>query len=105
ALAPFDDGTGAALYVGGQFTTAGGVAATCIAKTNGSSWSALASGLNLNVDAVSVFDDGGGPALYAGGTFTSAGGVPLNRIAKWNGSGWSALGSGMNFSVVVLAAL
>ncbi len=32
ALAVFDDGTGPAVYVGGQFTTAGGVPANFIAK-------------------------------------------------------------------------
>lgn len=100
ALAVFDDGTGggAALYAGGQFTTAGGVTANRIAKWNGSAWSPLASGMNgTAVLALAVFDDnsGSGPALYAGGTFTAAGGVPASRIAKWNGTAWSALGSGV----------
>jgi len=44
ALAVFDDGSGPALYAGGDFTTAGGVAANRIAKWNGSSWSQLGSG-------------------------------------------------------------
>ena len=34
------------LYVGGNFTAAGGLAATNIAKWNGSEWSTLASGMN-----------------------------------------------------------
>ena len=46
ALTVFDDGSGPALYAGGAFTTAGGVAANHIAKWNGSSWSALGSGMN-----------------------------------------------------------
>jgi len=100
ALATFDDGSGGgpALYAGGEFTTAGGVAANFIAKWNGSSWSALGSGMNDWVLALATFDDGsgGGPALYAGGFFTTAGGVAATFIAKWNGSSWSALGSGMN---------
>jgi hypothetical protein len=37
--------SGGELYAGGSFTTAGGVAATNIAKWNGSSWSALGSGI------------------------------------------------------------
>src|SRR5262245_42638031 len=41
ALAVFDDGSGPALFAGGQFTTAGGVAANHIAKWDGSSWAAL----------------------------------------------------------------
>jgi len=108
ALATFDDGSGGgpALYAGGSFTTAGGVAANRIAKWNGSSWSALGSGMNNNsVRALATFDDGsgGGPALYAGGVFTTAGGVTATFIAKWNGSSWSALGSGMNNTVQALA--
>jgi hypothetical protein len=92
ALTVFDDGSGAALYAGGTFTSAVGVAANYIAKWNGSSWSALGSGVNGRVDALAVFDNGSGPALYAGG----------NSIAKWNGSSWSALGSGVNGTVNAL---
>ena len=39
----------ARLYAGGNFTTAGGNAANYIAQWNGSSWSALGSGMNSNV--------------------------------------------------------
>jgi hypothetical protein len=88
------------LYVGGNFTTAGGVTVNYIAKWNGSSWSALGSGMNGGVSALAVAPDG---TLYAGGGFTTAGGVTVNYIAKWNGSSWSALGSGMNGSVSTLA--
>ena len=87
------------LYVGGGFTTAGGVPANYIAKWDGSSWSALGTGMNDRVYALAV--DGGN--LYAGGNFTTAGGVSANRVAKWNGSTWSALGSGLNAGVVALA--
>jgi hypothetical protein len=102
ALAVFDDGSAPALYAGGSFTSAGGVAASHIAKWNGSSWSVLGNGLNNPVYALTVFDDGSGSALYAGGAFTSAGGVATNSIAKWNGSSWSALGVGMNGYVFAL---
>jgi hypothetical protein len=96
ALAVYDDGARPALYAGGGFTSAGRVVTHGIAKWNGSSWSALGSGVMVfpTVSALAVFDDGGGPALYAGGSFTNAGGVRANHIAKWNGSSWSALGSG-----------
>jgi hypothetical protein len=96
SLAVFNDGTGAALFVGGSFQNAGGVPASNIARWNGSNWSPLGSGTNIGyVNALTVFDDGSGQALYAGGDFTAAGGVTANHIAKWNGSTWSALGSGM----------
>src|SRR5262249_36630818 len=103
ALAVFDDGAGAALYAGGTFTSAGGVPANRIAKWDGTSWSAVGSGvvgaifsLQPSVNALATFDDGSGPALYAGGTFTSAGGVTADCIARWNGTSWSALGSGLS---------
>jgi hypothetical protein len=91
-----DDGSGPALYAGGGFKTAGGVAANRIAKWDGASWSPLSSGTAFprSVEALAVYDDGGGPALYAGGSFTSAGGVAANGIAKWDGQTWSPLGSG-----------
>ena len=95
ALTVFDDGGGPALFAGGYFTNAGGVTANRIAKWDGSSWTALGSGMNSAVLALTVFDDGSGPALYAGGGFTTAGGVAANRIAKWDGSSWSPLGSGI----------
>jgi trimeric autotransporter adhesin len=109
ALAVYDDGTGPALYAGGSFTTAGGIAASRIAKWDGTSWSALGSptnGVNSTVNALAVYDDGTGPALYAGGSFTTAGGIAASRIAKWDGTDWSALGSptnGVNSTVFALA--
>ena len=86
--------SGGDLYVGGVFTSAGGIAATNIAKWNGSTWSALGFGMNSNVFALAV----SGGDLYAGGWFTTAGGTAATNIAKWNGSSWSALGTGTSAS-------
>ncbi|MCO5052663.1 MAG: hypothetical protein M9920_10200 [Verrucomicrobiae bacterium] len=97
ALAMDDNGD---LYAGGYFETAGGVAVNQIAKWNGSSWSALDSGIDGAVLALAV--DGNGN-LYAGGSFGTAGGVTANEIAKWDGSKWSALGSGVDYEVRALA--
>jgi len=92
--------SGSDVYAGGYFTTAGGSAATNIAKWDGSNWSALGSGMNDGgVAALAV----SGSNLYAGGSFTTAGGSAANNIAKWDGSSWSALGSGMNNTVLALA--
>ena len=89
-----------ALYACGTFTTAGGVAANRIAKWDGTQWSPLGSGVNLDVDTLTVYDnDGDGPtppALYAGGNFTTAGGISANHIAQWDGTSWSSLGSGID---------
>ncbi|MBL9120312.1 MAG: hypothetical protein JNL80_10415 [Phycisphaerae bacterium] len=90
----FDDGNGPALFVGGAFTTAGGVAAMNIAKWDGSTWSEVGGGLNAAVSSLAVYDDGlgGGPALYAAGDFSMAGSVPVTDIARWNGVSWSSVG-------------
>jgi hypothetical protein len=103
AFAVHDDGSGPALFVGGRFTSAGGVPANCIAKWDGTNWSALGSGTNLDVRALAVFDDGSGPKLFAGGIFSTAGGVNIGYgIARWDGSTWSAVGSGLNGAVNAL---
>jgi len=94
--------SGSNLYVGGSFTTAGGVPATNIAQWNGSYWTNLGSGIAQGGDypngngvfALAV----SGTNLYAGGSFITAGGIPAASIAQWNGSYWSALGSGMTGS-------
>ena|GEM_PF-1184846 len=96
AMTVYDDGNGPALYVGGQFTHAGGVGVNGIARWDGQAWSAVTDGIgpvgmNNPVHALSVYDDGNGAALYAGGMFTTAGGLAVSRIARWNGSNWSAL--------------
>jgi len=97
AAVEFDDGSGPALYVGGAFTSAGGITANRVARWDGSAWSSLGvgaqNGVSGEVRALAVFDDGTGPALYAAGWFVNAGGTAANRIAKWNGQAWSRLGT------------
>ncbi len=95
-------GTNGDLYVGGTFTTAGGIPASCIAKWTGSAWTNLGSGMASNsmIIALALGTNG---ELYAGGSFKNAGGVPATNIAKWTGTGWTNLGSGMNSLVLDLA--
>ncbi len=90
----FDDGNGPALYIGGNFSEAGGVAASRIARWDGAHWSPLGSGLDGPVTALAALDDGSGLALYAGGNFGRAGGIAANGVARWDGSQWSAIGTG-----------
>ncbi|MCP4592222.1 MAG: hypothetical protein GY842_15930, partial [bacterium] len=96
ALAVYDDGSGEALYAGGDFTTAGGVTSNHIAKWDGVEWLALSpSGSDIASDGfvatLAVWDDGTGEGLYAGGLFATAGGVTANGIARWDEAGWSVL--------------
>jgi hypothetical protein len=72
-----------------------GMGASHIARWNGSSWSALGSGLTGDVNAIVI----SGSDIYVGGLFTSAGGSNANHIARWNGSSWSPLGSGLSGTV------
>ena len=91
--------SGSNVYVGGQFTTAGGVTVNHIAKWDGSSWSALGSGVGGEVLAIAI----SGNNVYVGGFFNTAGGAPARNIAKWDGSSWSALGTGPDYYVRALA--
>ncbi len=99
----WNDGSGAALYAAGSFTTAGGTAATRIAKWDGAAWSPLGTGFNNTVNGLAVYNDGTGEALYAVGSFTTAGGAPANRIARWDGAAWSEVGGGLNAAANDLA--
>jgi hypothetical protein len=88
AMTVFDDGSGPALYVAGDFTTAGGQPASRIARWRGGQWSALGAGITGgSVLTLAVFDDDGPgpvpPALYAGGSFTTAGGMAARHMARW----------------------
>ncbi len=92
------DGQGR-VYVGGDFTQAGGVSANRVARFDpqANSWSALGTGaqngVNGTVNALAV--DGQG-RLYVGGSFASAGGVSANRVARFDpqANSWSTLGTG-----------
>ncbi|HTB05621.1 MAG TPA: T9SS type A sorting domain-containing protein, partial [Bacteroidia bacterium] len=87
------------LYVGGNFTKAGGKSANNIAEWNGSVWSSLSSGTNGTVSALASFNS----SLYVGGQFTTAGGSPAKHIASWNGTTWATVGTGFNNTVLALA--
>jgi hypothetical protein len=86
------------VIVGGEFTTAGGVAASAIARWNGTSWSALGTGLQggtLGVASAQALLALPGGNVVVAGRFQSAGGVVANGVARWNGTAWSAMGTGL----------
>jgi hypothetical protein len=86
------------LFVGGIFSTAGGMPVSGIARFNiqDQTWSPLEAGGNSIYTEIRVLYFVG-PELFAGGSFTSIGGVNANRIARYNpASGlWSAVGNGL----------
>jgi hypothetical protein len=86
---------GSEVYVGGAFTTAGGVPANNIARWDGRRWSALGSGVSGGTPARVWTIAFHGSDIYVGGIFSSAGGIAANNIAKWDGTQWSALGNGL----------
>ncbi|HZW10086.1 MAG TPA: GC-type dockerin domain-anchored protein [Phycisphaerales bacterium] len=103
AMAAFDYGAGQALYVGGNFETAGGVAVNHIGRWDGWGWAPLGDGLSDPVYALLAFDDGTGPMLYAGGAFDLSG-RGTGYIVRWDGTGWRSMPR-RNGDVLALAAL
>jgi len=91
---------GANLYVGGGIMkVVPGGSPQHIARWDGTQWSSLGSGVQGNVDAITIVAG----TLYAGGTFDSAGGISAHNVAQWDGVNWSPLGSGTNGLVNQLA--
>ena len=92
---------GSNVYVGGNFTDAGGVpSADYIVRWDGTRWNSLGAGLNNIVNAIAVANG----IVYVGGDFTDAGGDPNgDRVAMWDGSSWRSLGTGVNSTVNALA--
>ncbi|MDX2146118.1 MAG: immunoglobulin domain-containing protein [Planctomycetota bacterium] len=98
SLASYDaDGAGtspADLYVGGGFSSIGGVAASNVARrTNAGVWSALRGGVDESVSTMLVYDRDGPsgpilPLLMLGGGFQVIDGTFDNGwgVAAWNGS-------------------
>ncbi len=100
------------VYVGGEFTEAGGITANRVARytpqTN--TWNRLgtaaSNGVNSTVWALAVDASG---TVYVGGGFTQAGGVNVRNVARYNPqtNQWAILGNtvsnGVNGFVYALA--
>jgi len=80
---------GNALYVGGRFTSASGVAATNIARWDGTNWWPVGEGLNAQVHDLAMV----GEDLYACGQFRRIGSMQVTNIARWDGMNWHSLGA------------
>lgn len=82
---------GGRLIVGGDYLPEDGWA-PFVRGWNGSTWTALGSGVNGYVGALCTI----GTDLYVGGSFNRAGGSPASFVARWDGSAWSAVGAGVD---------
>jgi hypothetical protein len=88
------------VYVGGSFSTAGGIPANNIAVWNPvTGWSAVGSGTSGTVNALAFR----GNELVVAGSFTLAGGQTVNNIAIWNGATWQGIGTGTDGAIRALA--
>lgn len=107
----FDDGTGPAMYLGGEFSVVGGVMVLNIARWNGSAWRTVApcAWVNERIDDFVYHDDGSGTKLYAAGQFSrvvsSAASPQVPGIARWDGAQWQGVGSGVVGTAYALASL
>jgi hypothetical protein len=92
-LEVWDDGTGEALYVGGQFTRVAGMEANGMARWDGRAWSPLGDGLLAKVIDIQPHDFGDGERLVAGGDFFDPiTARPVAGVRAWDGSSWSPVG-------------
>jgi hypothetical protein len=90
------------LYAAGFFANAGGAAASCVARWDGTNWYPLGSGLDSTANAIAAGD---ADYIWVGGFFTNAGGIYSRGLATWFAGGWHNLGNveGTNAIVYALA--
>ncbi len=98
------------LFIAGTFSIMIDTITTAyqIAKWNGTNWSSVGSGINLEAYPICCdYGDGSSysfvkslavynGALYATGRFDSCGSIATNNIAKWNGTNWTNMNQGIN---------
>ncbi len=88
----------------GEFDRVGEESIQGIMQWDGTTWSALGTGLSGNIQGTApvlfphqlMVHDGD---LYVAGNFRNAGGVEVNGIAKWDGTEWTNLGAGFDNTV------
>ena len=96
-LVVHDDGSGPALFIGGNIRNMEGTPVSGIAKYQNGAWSSPGAGVSGGlgrVNALVSYDDGSGTKLFVGGNFTEVGGIPAGNIGAWDGSGWQRIPAG-----------
>jgi hypothetical protein len=86
------------VYAGGQFSNAGGVSVTNIARWDGTNWNNIGPITSADPSqSATAFVYGLGIApngqLCAGGFFSVAGPIAVQSLARWDGTGWHTLGT------------
>lgn len=97
AMVSFDDGSGAALYVGGSFADIDGNPVGRVVKYDGATWTTVGTGLDGQFDIVNdliVADLGGGSKLYAAGSFGALDKNLDYDIVVYEEGGWVPVGAG-----------
>ena len=91
--------SGSVVFVGGDFTKAGGGTVNHIAiwDTVTKTWRGIGGGVNGSVKSIVIDND----MVYVAGSFTSAGGISANNIARWDTTNkvWAAMGSGVTGTI------
>jgi trimeric autotransporter adhesin len=90
--------SGSNLFVAGQFTEAGGIPASKVARWDGIQWSSLGDGIvTVSEQGIAVGDVDSlvvdGANVIVGGRFRKAGSIGATNIARWTGSEWAAFGN------------
>ena len=85
------------IWIGGQFTTAGGTTVNNVAYWDGSAWNAAGSGVITPNTALYVYDIAFDAAnnVYITGDFTSADGNSVESVAVWNSTTWKDMADGL----------
>jgi hypothetical protein len=91
--------SGTDLYVGGVFTSIGGVRTRKLARWTGTTWWEVGHGLSDTVHALAV----SGSDIYLGGAFKAVNGLLVNHVVKWDGADWHPLDTGVDGTVRTLA--
>jgi hypothetical protein len=90
------------VYVGGAFTSAGGVSVNNFAKWSGGVWSDVGGGFNDQVNCIYVASDPSG-TIYAGGRFSQSGTNTMNHVSKLVSGVWTQVGTGISSVVNSIA--
>ncbi len=100
AISLHNDGSGTALYAGGEFQYLDPDLANGIVRWDGNTWTRVGSTLGpiAAVYTLCSADLGDGRKLYPGGEFDGNDGN-LHNVAVWDGSLWQPLGEGLPFVV------